>query len=112
MRAVHLVWARTEYEGSCIVMAFERKEDAAEFQDRCAKYHAKKPQAPHVGGYKDDDPAFDAWLRRDERWRKRHPAGQHNASADEFTVGTLDVCGPMRRRTSRKPAPQLHDTKD
>ena len=97
MKTIHLVWARTKYEGSCIVMAFERKEDADEFRDKCAKYHAKKPPQPPGLTFDAGEVASDKWLDDVDRWRQRHPAGEYNAHADEFTVGALEVCGSRRK---------------
>lgn len=72
--------AETAYESSVIVRAYNDRELAAAFSDKCSKYNAKAPTLP------DDENEYEAFDKKRKRWESRHPAGKDCLPCDSFGV--------------------------
>ncbi|WP_157549519.1 hypothetical protein, partial [Piscinibacter sakaiensis] len=71
VRTVHLVMAG-HFESDEAVRAFTRKPAAEAFAKSCAAYDCTHPISPSA---EDSNEAWDKYMVRLARWKKRHPAG-------------------------------------
>lgn len=85
---IYIVCRAYDYEGSSAMVAFSKREDADAFQKLCTEYQAKKPQFP---ADEEGEAAYDAYCKKDERWRKKHPGGEFASSADSFHVEAVEL---------------------
>lgn len=70
-RTIYGVFANTSYEGGDIVCSFDDRSDAEEYAKKCRDYEDKRPATPDVDA---PDADWDAYIKRNANWEKRHPA--------------------------------------
>lgn len=84
MKTVYIVTAETAYEGWDIAEIFECESDAAKFVEQCHAYDATYKECPEKPDTEKGWAEYEKWFKRDQRWRKKHPAGEHNARRDSY----------------------------
>lgn len=77
--AVFCVVGHADYESANdVVGAFLSKKSADAFVESCREYDRNRPQWPHESDFADEEKyerACQRHMRKDDRWRKKHPAG-------------------------------------
>jgi hypothetical protein len=106
-QTVFIVMAQTDYEGADPVRAFLDEAAAEAFAAKCEAHQRKAPQEPAtIEDTPENDAEHEAFWEKRQRWAKRHPAGEGNATCNSFPVVgiplvTANVLGnrPPERRS-------------
>ncbi|RSZ35111.1 MULTISPECIES: hypothetical protein [unclassified Variovorax] len=86
-RQIHVVMACTDYEGDRPLRGFAEAGAAAAFKDKLETYSARRPPAPaECVDTPENDAEHEAWWKKLERWRERHPAGKDHSDHNHFEV--------------------------
>lgn len=72
-RRIYGVFANTSYEGGDIVCSFDSEDDAKAFAQKCRDYEEKRPAMLDADADA-TDADWDAYIKRNANWEKRHPA--------------------------------------
>ncbi len=70
---VYVVVADTSHEGATVLRAFGERGDADTFKKVCDDYTLTQPEPARLDA---PDDVYDRWWRKQQRWEKRHPAGE------------------------------------
>jgi hypothetical protein len=81
MSAIFFVEAGVDYEGSTPVRAFDNKDDAEAFAERCREHHKARPAFPAVL----NEASAETRRNAESAWATAHPGGDVG-SPDYFKV--------------------------
>lgn len=110
MKRIYLVIG-SECEGAAVFGAFEAERDADALVAACFAYDAgPRPQAPDdIKETPENDAAWERFVKRDERWRNRHPAGKGGNGYDHWSVQRIRLQAPSNVLHAKPEAQQVCD---
>jgi len=86
MKTVFIVSAGVDYEGSSPIKGFATRDEADRFANSCYAYDSERPAWP---GTDDADKVRDRKMAKQDRWAKKHPAGEDHSSSDYYNVAEI-----------------------
>jgi hypothetical protein len=87
-KTVFVVEAKDSYEPGYLTKAFATKAGAEKFRESMLDYDLTPPKEPPESK---DEAAWNRWYDRKQRWRRKHPGGEHAAQSDEYRIHELDL---------------------
>lgn len=91
-KQIWLIDGCVEYESQTTLRAFETKDDAEHFAQRCRNHDGKKKRCPDIGATHD---VWEKWATQNKKWEAAHPAG---GGYDYYSVYSLKLTSAKKVR--------------